>query len=77
MKNSDYEKKFESLQTNKRELEEAKLNLQKQLEKKDSELNELSTKFNGKLTELHNLTARKEVFQSQLVNHLLSNIFSL
>jgi DNA repair exonuclease SbcCD ATPase subunit len=66
MKNSDYEKKFETLQTNKRELEEEKLNLQKQLEKKNSELNELSTKFNEKLTKLHNLTSERQILENRL-----------
>jgi chromosome segregation ATPase len=69
MKNSDYEKKFETLQTNKRELEEEKLNLQKQLEKKNSELNELSTKFNEKLTKLHNLTSERQILENRLVNY--------
>ena len=68
MKNSDSEKKFENLNLRKRELEEDKVNIQRQMEKKDSEINDLNTKLNEKIAELKTLQTDKKVLDEQLVN---------
>ena len=67
MKNSEHEKTIETINSSKRELEDEKLNFQKQLEKKDSEVNELNTKLNEKLAELQSIKTDKEVLETQLV----------
>ncbi len=68
MKNSDSEKKYENLNSRKRELEEEKLTIQRQMEKKDSEINDLNTKLNEKIAEVKSLQTDKKVFDEQLVN---------
>lgn len=70
MKNSDADKKFENLNSHKRELEEEKLTIQRQMEKKDSEINDLNTKLNEKKAELDGLKSDKQVLDQQLVNTL-------
>lgn len=74
MKNSDWEKKYENLNSRKRELDEEKGNIQRQMEKKDSEINELNTKLNEKITELKSLQSDKQVLDEQLVNLSLSSV---
>jgi hypothetical protein len=71
MKNSENEKKIESFNINKRELEDEKLNIQKQMEKKDAEINDLNTKFNEKISELESFKSDKQVLEEQLVNNLI------
>ncbi|CAF5156650.1 unnamed protein product, partial [Rotaria sp. Silwood1] len=44
IKNSDSEKKLDNVILRKRELDEEKLTIQRQMEKKDSEINDLNTK---------------------------------
>jgi peptidoglycan hydrolase CwlO-like protein len=68
LKNSDSEKKYENLNSRKRELEEEKLTIQRQMEKKDSEINDLNTKLNEKIAEVKSLQTDKKVFDEQLVN---------
>ncbi len=68
MKNSDSEKKYENLNSRKRELEEEKLTIQRQMEKKDSEINDLNTKLNEKIAEVKTLQTDKKVLDEQLVN---------
>jgi uncharacterized coiled-coil DUF342 family protein len=70
MKNSDSEKKIEGINTRKRELEEEKLNNQRQMEKKDSEINDLNTKLNERTAELQSLKSDKKVLNEQLVNRI-------
>lgn len=72
IKNSDADKKIESLNTRKREIEEEKLTLQRQIEKKDSEINDLNTKINEKLSEIKSLVSDKNVLNDQLVSQNLS-----
>jgi len=72
MKNSDADKKYENINSRKRELEEEKLTIQRQMEKKDSEINDLNTKLNEKIAELQSLNSDKKVLDEQLVN--LTNI---
>ncbi|CAF0733901.1 unnamed protein product [Rotaria sordida] len=66
IKNSDAEKKLESIISRKRELDEEKLAIQRQMEKKDSEINDLNTKLNEKLAELQSLKTDKNVLDEQL-----------
>jgi len=73
MKNSENEKKIDLLTINKRDLEEEKLNIQKQMEKKDSEINDLNAKFNEKIAELESFKSDKQVLEEQLVNNLTKN----
>jgi peptidoglycan hydrolase CwlO-like protein len=68
LKNSDSEKKYENLNSRKRELEEEKLTIQRQMEKKDSEINDLNTKLNEKIAEVKTLQTDKKVLDEQLVN---------
>jgi peptidoglycan hydrolase CwlO-like protein len=68
LKNSDSEKKYENLNSRKRELEEEKLTIQRQMEKKDSEINDLNTKLNEKIAEVKSLQTDKKVLDEQLVN---------
>ncbi len=70
LKNSDSEKKIENINSRKHELEEEKLNIQKQMEKKDSEVNDLNTKLNEKTAELQSLKSDKNVLDEQLVNSI-------
>jgi len=70
LKNSDAEKKIENINSRKHELEEDKLNIQKQMEKKDSEVNDLNTKLNEKTAELQSLKSDKNVLDEQLVNSI-------
>jgi chromosome segregation ATPase len=70
LKNSDSEKKIENINSRKHELEEDKLNIQKQMEKKDSEVNDLNTKLNEKTAELQSLKSDKNVLDEQLVNSI-------
>jgi predicted RNase H-like nuclease (RuvC/YqgF family) len=51
----------------KRELEEEKLVVQRQMEKKDSEINDLNTKLNEKLAEIQGLKSDKQVLDQQTV----------
>ena len=51
-----------------RELEDEKLNIQRQMEKKDSEINDLNTKFNEKLVEVQSLKTDTNVLYEQLVS---------
>ena len=67
MKNSDADKKFEDLSARKRELEEEKLTIRRQMEKKDSEVNDLNTKLNERKAELESLKSDKQVLDQQLV----------
>lgn len=53
--------------TRKRELDEEKLTIQRQMEKKDSEINDLNTKLNEKISELQSLKTDKKVLEEQLV----------
>ncbi len=68
IKNSDSEKKYENLNSRKRELDEEYLTIQRQMEKKDSEINDLNTKLNEKLAELQSLQSDKKVLDEELVN---------
>ena len=68
MKNSDSDKKYENLSSRKRELEEEKLTIQKQMEKKDSEINDLNTRLNEKIAELQSMNSDKKVADEQLVS---------
>jgi peptidoglycan hydrolase CwlO-like protein len=70
LKNSDAEKNIENINSRKHELEEDKLNIQKQMEKKDSEVNDLNTKLNEKTAELQSLKSDKNVLDEQLVNSI-------
>jgi hypothetical protein len=45
------------------------------MEKKDSEINDLNTKLNEKITELQSLSSDKKVLDEQLVN-LINILFS-
>ncbi len=72
MKNSDSEKKYDNLNVRKRELEEEKANIQRQMEKKDSEINDLNTKLNEKIAEVKSLQSDRKVFDEQLVNLRIS-----
>ncbi len=76
MKNSDSEKKYDNLNSRKRDLEEEKVNIQRQMEKKDSEINDLNTKLNEKIAEVKSLQSDRKVFDEQLVN-LISRFFYL
>jgi len=69
IKNSDSEKKYDNLNSRKRELEEEKLTIQRQMEKKDSEINDLNTKLNEKLAELQSLNSDKKVLDEQLKDY--------
>ena len=53
--------------TRKRELDEEKLTIQRQMEKKDSEINDLNTKLNEKISELQSLKTDKKVLEEQMV----------
>jgi peptidoglycan hydrolase CwlO-like protein len=72
LKNSDSEKKYDNLNVRKRELEEEKANIQRQMEKKDSEINDLNTKLNEKIAEVKSLQSDRKVFDEQLVNLRIS-----
>lgn len=67
IKNSDSAKKLESIDSRKRELEEEKLTIQRQMEKKDSEINDLNTKLNERNAELQSLKSDKTALDEQLV----------
>lgn len=58
----------------KRELDEEKLNIQRQMEKKDSEINDLNTKLNEKLAEVRSLKSDKSVLDEQLVSLIIQTI---
>lgn len=62
------DKKLENTISRKHELEEDKLNIQRQMEKKDSEINDLNTKLNEKLSEIQSLKSDKTAFEQQVVN---------
>ncbi|CAF0968348.1 unnamed protein product, partial [Didymodactylos carnosus] len=66
MKNADYEHKIDTINTRKRDLEEEKVSIQRQTEKKDSEINELNIKLNEKLAELQSIKSDKQVLYNQL-----------
>jgi predicted nucleic acid-binding Zn-ribbon protein len=68
MKNSDHEKTIDSINTRKHELEQEKVDIQRQMEKKDSEINDLNTKFNEKISEIQSLKSDNKVLGEQLVN---------
>ncbi len=76
IKNSDSEKKYENLNSRKRELDEEHLTIQRQMEKKDSEINDLNTKLNEKLAELQSLQSDKKVVDEELVNQTKYFFFS-
>ncbi|CAM4865600.1 unnamed protein product [Rotaria socialis] len=69
IKNSDVDRKLENMISRKRELEEEKLTIQRQMEKKDSEVNDLNTKLNEKLAEIQSLKTDKNVLDEQLKDY--------
>ncbi|CAF4487729.1 unnamed protein product, partial [Rotaria magnacalcarata] len=69
IKNNDIDKKLENMISRKRELEEETLTIQRQMEKKDSEVNDLNTKLNEKLAEIQSLKTDKNVLDEQLKDY--------
>jgi len=66
IKNSDAEKKIANINSRKHEIEEEKLTIQRQIEKKDSEINDLNTKLNERTAELQSLRSDKKALDEQL-----------
>ena len=67
LRSSHDEKQIDLLNTTKHELEERQTNLQKQLEQKDTEINELNIKLNEQNAELQSLKTDKHVLEPQIV----------
>jgi len=66
LRSSHDEKQIDLLNTTKHELEERQTNLQKQLEQKDTEINELNIKLNEQNAELQSLKTDKHVLEQQI-----------
>ncbi|UJR20910.1 hypothetical protein I4U23_024019 [Adineta vaga] len=66
VKNSDKVRELDTIISQKNGIEAEKSNLQKQLDKKDSEINDLNSKLNERLIELRDLKADKQVLDQRL-----------
>lgn len=75
LKNSEAEKKIDTLISRKRELEEEKLTVQRQVEKKESEINDINTKLNEKNAEIQGLKSDKQALEQQIVQSNCSVLF--
>ncbi|CAF5113495.1 unnamed protein product, partial [Rotaria sp. Silwood1] len=64
-------KKLDNVILRKRELDEEKLTIQRQMEKKDSEINDLNTKLNEKSAEIQSHKTYKNVLDEQIKEYKL------
>lgn len=75
LRSSHDEKQIDLLNTTKLELEERQTNLQKQLEQKDTDINELNIRLNEQNAELQSLKTDKQVLEQQIVARISINCY--